>query len=74
MAPPQDPARSSGPRLHRNGRASLALRCPMQPPIAATQASSESKTAFFSRCRAGLEKNPSEQKERWRSSTTPRSA
>ena len=30
----------------------------MQAPVAATRASSESKTAFFSR-RAGLEKNPS---------------
>ena len=63
MAPPQDPARSSGPRLHRNGRASLALRCPMRPSIDATRAASESRTAFFNRCRTGLEKNPSEQRE-----------
>ena len=55
----QDSTRSSGPRLHLNGRASLALWCSMYPPIAATQVSRESKTAFFSLCRTSFEKNPS---------------
>ena len=35
----------------------------MQPSIAATRASSESRTAFLGLYRAGLEKNPSEQGE-----------
>ncbi len=51
--------RSSGFRLHRNGRAWWASWCAMHPSIAVMHSSSGSKTASFSLCPDSLGKNPS---------------
>ena len=48
-----------GSRLQRNGQASLALWCAMYPSMATMHSSSESKTAFFSRCLDSFETTPS---------------